>query len=56
MDERFSDAFERDGFAVLPQVAGLLAYNAWNRSGKSFDLYFYEVDTGAQTLLNVSMK
>jgi LmbE family N-acetylglucosaminyl deacetylase len=32
------------------QVAGLLALTAWVRSGKKFELYFYEVNTGSETM------
>jgi LmbE family N-acetylglucosaminyl deacetylase len=32
------------------QVTGLLTLNAWVRSGKKFDLYFYEVNTGSETM------
>ncbi|GAC1424630.1 MAG: hypothetical protein NVS9B7_18120 [Flavisolibacter sp.] len=32
------------------QVAGLLAFNAWVRSGQQFDLYYYEVNAGSETL------
>jgi LmbE family N-acetylglucosaminyl deacetylase len=32
------------------QVAGLLAFNAWARSGQQFHLYYYEVNTGSETV------
>jgi LmbE family N-acetylglucosaminyl deacetylase len=32
------------------QVAGQLTLNAWVRSGKRFKLYFYEVNTGSETM------
>jgi LmbE family N-acetylglucosaminyl deacetylase len=32
------------------QVCGLLAFNAWIRSGRQFELYYYEVNTGSETL------
>lgn len=32
------------------QVAGLLTLNAWVRSNKPFHLYFYEVNTGSETM------
>lgn len=32
------------------QVAGLLALTAWVQSGKKFQLYFYEVNTGSETM------
>jgi LmbE family N-acetylglucosaminyl deacetylase len=32
------------------QVAGLLALTAWIRSNKKFHLYFYEVNTGSETM------
>jgi len=32
------------------QVTGLLALTAWVKSGRSFNLYFYEVNTGVETL------
>jgi LmbE family N-acetylglucosaminyl deacetylase len=32
------------------QVAGLLAFNAWARSGEQFQLYYYEVNTGSETM------
>jgi LmbE family N-acetylglucosaminyl deacetylase len=32
------------------QIAGLLTLTAWVRSGKQFDLYFYEVNTGSETM------
>ncbi len=32
------------------QVTGLLTLNAWLRSKKKFHLYFYEVNTGAETM------
>jgi LmbE family N-acetylglucosaminyl deacetylase len=32
------------------QVAGLLALTAWIRSKKKFHLYFYEVNTGSETM------
>jgi LmbE family N-acetylglucosaminyl deacetylase len=32
------------------QVAGLLAFNAWVKLAQSFALYFYEVNTGAETV------
>lgn len=32
------------------QIAGLLILTSWLRTGKKFDLYFYEVDTGGQTM------
>ena len=32
------------------QVAGLLAFNAWVKLAQSFALYFYEVNTGAETM------
>ena len=32
------------------QVAGLLAFNAWVKSGQQFHLYYYEVNTGSETL------
>src|SRR5579862_311971 len=32
------------------QVAGLLTMTAWIKSGKKFELYFYEVNTGSETM------
>ncbi|MBL7700144.1 MAG: PIG-L family deacetylase [Chitinophagaceae bacterium] len=32
------------------QVAGLLALSAWINMKKSYDLYFYEVNTGSETM------
>jgi len=32
------------------QVTGLLALNAWVKSGRKFHLYFYEVNTGSETM------
>jgi LmbE family N-acetylglucosaminyl deacetylase len=32
------------------QVTGLLALTAWVKSGRQFNLYFYEVNTGVETL------
>ena len=32
------------------QVTGLLGLTAWVRSGRKFDLYFYEVNTGVETM------
>jgi LmbE family N-acetylglucosaminyl deacetylase len=32
------------------QVCGLLALTVWAKSGKPFDLYYYEVNTGSETL------
>jgi LmbE family N-acetylglucosaminyl deacetylase len=32
------------------QISGLLALTAWIRSGKQFHLYFYEVNTGSETM------
>jgi len=32
------------------QVSGLLAVTAWIRAGKRFHLYFYEVNTGSETM------
>ncbi|HEY4155050.1 MAG TPA: PIG-L deacetylase family protein [Puia sp.] len=32
------------------QVSGLLAFNAWIKSGRQFELYYYEVNTGSETL------
>lgn len=32
------------------QVTGLLALTAWVRSGRAFQLYFYEVNTGIETM------
>jgi len=32
------------------QVTGLLALTAWARSGRKFHLYFYEVNTGSETM------
>jgi LmbE family N-acetylglucosaminyl deacetylase len=32
------------------QIAGLLTLNAWARSGQAFQLYFYEVNTGDETM------
>jgi LmbE family N-acetylglucosaminyl deacetylase len=32
------------------QVTGLLALTAWVRSNRQFDLYFYEVNTGVETM------
>ncbi|MEP7228696.1 MAG: PIG-L deacetylase family protein [Ginsengibacter sp.] len=32
------------------QVTGLLALTAWVRSGRKFHLYFYEVNTGSETM------
>ncbi len=32
------------------QVAGLLALNAWMKMKKTFELYFYEVNTGSETM------
>jgi LmbE family N-acetylglucosaminyl deacetylase len=33
------------------QVAGMLALTAWTRSGKKFPLFFYEVNTGSETMV-----
>jgi LmbE family N-acetylglucosaminyl deacetylase len=32
------------------QVTGCITLSAWQKSGQSFDLYFYEVDTGSETM------
>jgi LmbE family N-acetylglucosaminyl deacetylase len=32
------------------QVTGLLLLNAWTKMNKSIDLYFYEVNTGSETM------
>ncbi len=32
------------------QIAGLLAFNAWAKSGQQFQLYYYEVNTGSETM------
>lgn len=32
------------------QISGLLGFNAWTQAGQTFDLYFYEVNTGSETL------
>jgi len=32
------------------QIAGLLSLNAWVKSGQHFRLYYYEVNTGSETL------
>ena len=32
------------------QVTGLLVLTAWERSGRQFHLYFYEVNTGTETM------
>jgi LmbE family N-acetylglucosaminyl deacetylase len=32
------------------QVTGMLGLTAWSRSGRSFTLYFYEVNTGTETM------
>jgi LmbE family N-acetylglucosaminyl deacetylase len=32
------------------QVTGMLALTSWSRSGRSFQLYFYEVNTGTETM------
>lgn len=32
------------------QVAGLLGFNAWVKSGQDFELYYYEVNTGSETM------
>jgi N-acetylglucosamine malate deacetylase 1 len=32
------------------QVAGMLALSAWVNSGRQFQLYFYEVNTGSETM------
>ena len=32
------------------QVTGLLALTAWVRAGRTFHLYFYEVNTGVETM------
>jgi LmbE family N-acetylglucosaminyl deacetylase len=32
------------------QIAGLLTLTAWIRSGRQFHLYFYEVNTGSETM------
>ncbi len=32
------------------QIAGLLTLTAWIKSGKQFHLYFYEVNTGSETM------
>lgn len=32
------------------QVAGMLGLNAWSKLGQSFDLFFYEVNTGSETM------
>ena len=32
------------------QIAGLLGFNAWSKSNRSFQLYYYEVNTGSETL------
>ena len=33
------------------QVAGMLTLTAWIRSGRKFQLYFYEVNTGSETMV-----
>lgn len=33
------------------QVAGMLGLTAWHLSGKKFPLYFYEVNTGSETMV-----
>lgn len=32
------------------QIAALLGFNAWAKSNRSFQLYYYEVNTGSETL------
>ncbi len=32
------------------QIAGLLGFNAWAKSNRAFQLYYYEVNTGSETL------
>ncbi len=32
------------------QIAGLLAFNAWVKSGQTIELYYYEVNTGSETM------
>ena len=32
------------------QVTGLLVLNAWTKMNRSFELYFYEVNTGSETM------
>jgi LmbE family N-acetylglucosaminyl deacetylase len=32
------------------QVAACLSYTAWMKSGQQFDLFYYEVDTGSETV------
>ena len=32
------------------QVTGMLALTAWVKSGRAFHLYFYEVNTGVETM------
>lgn len=32
------------------QIAGVLTLNAWTKGGQQFDLFFYEVNTGAETM------
>ena len=32
------------------QVTGCLSLSAWHKTGQSYDLYFYEVDTGSETM------
>jgi LmbE family N-acetylglucosaminyl deacetylase len=32
------------------QVAGMLSFNAWTRLQQTFELYFYEVNTGVETM------
>lgn len=32
------------------QVTGMLILNAWTKMNKAFDLYFYEVNTGSETM------
>ena len=32
------------------QIAGLLGFNVWAKSNRAFQLYYYEVNTGTETL------
>jgi LmbE family N-acetylglucosaminyl deacetylase len=32
------------------QIAGLVGFNAWAKSNRAFQLYYYEVNTGSETL------
>jgi LmbE family N-acetylglucosaminyl deacetylase len=32
------------------QIAGLLGFNAWTKNNREFNLYYYEVNTGSESL------